>query len=115
MTPVDEKIVGDTESKQTKVAGMGAIPFAGGVAFRVWAPHAEEVSVVGEFNRWNTQRNPLTSENNGFWYGEVAHARIGQGYRFWLRTAQGDVTRIDPYPRRGHKFDRQRYHSRPTL
>lgn len=95
MTLVNEPPV----NTQTSVAGMGAIPFAGGVAFRVWAPHAEEVSVIGDFNRWNTQATPLESEGNGYWYGEVAHAQIGQGYRFWLRTAHGDVTRIDPYAR----------------
>ena len=84
---------------QAKVAGMGALLFDGGVAFRVWAPNAEEVSVVGDFNRWNSQANPLQPEGNGYWYGEVARAKVGQGYRFWLRTPRGVVTRIDPYAR----------------
>jgi 1,4-alpha-glucan branching enzyme len=34
-------------SDKTKIKGMGAIPHAGGVAFRVWAPHAQRVSVRG--------------------------------------------------------------------
>jgi 1,4-alpha-glucan branching enzyme len=99
MTPVHEETASEETGAQSKAAGMGALPLEQGVAFRVWAPHAEEVTVVGEFNRWNTQRNPLTSEGNGFWYGEVANAKIGQGYRFWLRTPTGDFTRIDPYAR----------------
>ena len=41
--------------------GMGAIPYAGGATFRVWAPHAGGVEVVGEFNDWSQQANPLTS------------------------------------------------------
>lgn len=87
------------ENIETKVPGMGAILFNGGVAFRVWAPHAEEVSVIGDFNRWNSRSNLLESEGNGYWYGEVAEAKVGQGYRFWLQTAVGEVTRIDPYAR----------------
>ena len=37
-------------------AGMGAIPHEKGVAFRVWAPHADAVSVVGTFNDWGQAR-----------------------------------------------------------
>jgi 1,4-alpha-glucan branching enzyme len=87
------------KSAETKAPGMGAILLEKGVAFRVWAPHAEEVSVIGDFNRWNARRNPLQSEGNGYWYGEVPEAKVGQGYRFWLQTASGEVTRIDPYAR----------------
>jgi 1,4-alpha-glucan branching enzyme len=34
-------------SDKTRIKGMGAIPHKGGVGFRVWAPHAERVSVIG--------------------------------------------------------------------
>ncbi|MDX1925878.1 MAG: hypothetical protein SFV81_05140 [Pirellulaceae bacterium] len=34
-------------------SGMGAIPHSSGVAFRVWAPFANAVSVVGTFNDWD--------------------------------------------------------------
>lgn len=46
---------------------MGALPFAGGVFFRVWAPHADSVAVIGDFNDWSESANPLSSEGNGFW------------------------------------------------
>ena len=36
--------------------GMGAIPYAGGVTFRVWAPFASNVVVAGGFNGWNTTK-----------------------------------------------------------
>ena len=58
--------------------GMGAIVTDDGVAFRVWAPHASGVSVMGEFNGWDTAASRLTSEDNGYWYGYVEGAEVGQ-------------------------------------
>lgn len=79
--------------------GMGAIPHEGGVAFRVWAPHASGVAVYGSFNNWDKTSYPLTSENNGYWYGDVAEAKIGDEYRYLLNTHWGELSRIDPYAR----------------
>lgn len=78
---------------------MGATPHAGGVAFGVWAPHAERVSVVGSFNDWDGDRHPMQAEENGAWYADVADAHIGDQYRFRLTTAQDTFNRIDPYAR----------------
>lgn len=84
---------------QAKIAGMGAIPHSGGVAFRVWAPHAQRVAVMGSFNDWYAARHPMQAEENGYWYGDVPEARIGDQYKFLLGTARGDIPRIDPYAR----------------
>lgn len=84
---------------QPKIAGMGAIPHPGGVAFRLWAPHAERVAVVGSFNDWDPAGHPMHAEENGYWYGNVPEARIGDQYKFLLGTARGDIQRIDPYAR----------------
>ena len=62
--------------------GMGALPYAGGVTFRVWAPFASAVSVAGSFNGWNPQGAPLTSEGNGYWSVDVAGAQINDQYKF---------------------------------
>jgi len=80
-----------------KINGMGAIPHENGVAFRVWAPNAERVSVIGSFNDWNGERDPMQPEENGLWYASVARAKVGDEYRFQLTTAQGVLSRIDPY------------------
>lgn len=57
-------------------AGMGAISYESAVAFRVWAPHADRVFVLGEFNNW-TESHPMQPGDNGTWYVEIPGAKIG--------------------------------------
>lgn len=90
---------GYTMSDTVKIDGMGALLHEGGVAFRVWAPHAELVSVIGTFNGWDGTRHPLQSEMNGFWYADVSGATVGDQYKFQLTTANEKFIRIDPYAR----------------
>jgi 1,4-alpha-glucan branching enzyme len=78
---------------------MGAIPHGKGVGFRVWAPHAQGVSVIGSFNGWDSGKHPLQAEENGYWYADVADAHAGDQYKFLLTTAEGALKRIDPYAR----------------
>ncbi|HEY9248016.1 MAG TPA: alpha-amylase family glycosyl hydrolase, partial [Rariglobus sp.] len=80
--------------------GMGAIPLDQGVAFRVWAPNADAVSVVGTFNDWNPKSHPLSREENGTWYGVVPKATIGHEYKYHLRSGDHEFTRIDPRVRK---------------
>lgn len=79
------------------LAGMGAIITQEGVAFRVWAPHADSASVTGDFNDWRVDANPLESEGNGYWYGFVEGATPGQEYKFHLTNGELELDRIDPY------------------
>lgn len=78
---------------------MGAIPTENGVAFRVWAPNALSVSVIGVFNDWNKESHPLEKEGDGHWYGVVPQAKVGDQYRFLLSTPAGELSRIDPRAR----------------
>ncbi len=78
-------------------SGMGAIPYPGGTAFRVWAPHAEQVYVVGGFNQWSTTANPLGREESGYWSVDVPGARAGDPYRYLLACGAEELWRIDPY------------------
>ena len=86
-------------SDETNVKGMGSILHAQGVAFRVWAPHAQRVSVIGSFNDWDGTKHPMQAEENGYWYANVAEAHAGDQYRFLLSTPKGEFKRIDPYAR----------------
>jgi 1,4-alpha-glucan branching enzyme len=84
---------------EARVKGMGAILLAHGVAFRVWAPHAQRAAVIGSFNDWNGSKHPMEAEESGYWYANVAEAHAGDQYRFLLSTPKGEFNRIDPYAR----------------
>jgi len=86
-------------SDETKIEGMGSILHQQGVAFRVWAPHAQRVSVIGSFNNWDGTQHPMQAEENGYWYANIAEAHAGDQYRFLLSTPKGEFKRIDPYAR----------------
>ena len=81
-------------------AGMGAIPFEGGVTFRVWAPHADSVSVAGSFNGWDVNRDAMAAEDGGTWSVDVVGAADGDEYRFLVRAGGRELWRIDPRARR---------------
>jgi len=86
-------------SDENRIKGKGSILHKNGVAFRVWAPHANRVSVIGSFNGWDSVKHPMQSEEKGYWYADVAEAVAGDEYKFMLTTSMGDYTRIDPYAR----------------
>jgi 1,4-alpha-glucan branching enzyme len=82
-------------------AGMGAVPYQGGVAFRVWAPFASAVSVAGTFNAWSLTGTPLAAEPNGIWSADVTGVGIGAEYKFVLTSPAiaGPLWKNDPYAR----------------
>lgn len=79
--------------------GMGAIPYQGGTAFRVWAPFAQGVAVAGDFNAWSDTANPLTSEGSGYWSTDVTGAAVGQEYRYVVDNG-GKLWKNDSYARK---------------
>jgi len=85
--------------KQTKHSGMGSIVHTDGVAFRVWAPHAEAVNIVGEFNQWQEDSHALEHEGNGYWYINVPGAEAGQEYKYLIHYQGERLFRVDPYAR----------------
>jgi 1,4-alpha-glucan branching enzyme len=68
-----------------------------GVAFRVWAPHADAVTVAGAFNGWSATADPLGDEGSGFWSVDVAAARPGDEFKYVLTYDGSPLWRIDPY------------------
>jgi len=84
---------------------MGAIPGCGGATFRVWAPHADSVSVVGSFNDWSPEADPLSPEEDGRWATEVEGAQPGDAYRMQIVNGDQTLERIDPYAREVTRSD----------
>ena len=88
----------------SKQPGMGATPGAGGVSFRVWAPHAEKVYASGTFNDWSKTSTPLIGAPNGYWSADVPEAKVGDEYRYLIHTPVAwklpPLSRIDPYARK---------------
>ena len=69
-----------------------------GYTFRVWAPHAAEVSVVGDFNRWEEGANPLSPMGGGLWEGFVPGLDRYDVYKYAIRTKDGrTLLKADPY------------------
>jgi 1,4-alpha-glucan branching enzyme len=65
-----------------------------GTTFRVWAPNAEEVSVVGSFNSWRPKANEMSvDKESGVWSVEVPRAKAGDEYMFLIN---GELERRDP-------------------
>ena len=67
--------------------GLGAHPEEGATRFAVWAPSAESVSVIGEFNGWDRSSSPLEPlGSSGIWTGTIEGARKGQTYKYFIRS-----------------------------
>ncbi|MEZ6089282.1 MAG: alpha-amylase family glycosyl hydrolase [Pirellulaceae bacterium] len=85
-----------TADPQPHVPGMGPIVLETGVAFRVWAPNAKHVAVVGDFNDWNGQAAPMTREESGCWFVFIEQARPGDQYKYEITNGDNTFQRIDP-------------------
>ena len=70
-----------------------------GVYFAVWAPHAEKVSVVGEFNDWDADKNPMKMEEPlGIYTCFVPDVQEGALYKYCIQTYKGDhIYKADPF------------------
>ena len=70
-----------------------------GVYFAVWAPHAEAVSVIGEFNDWQELANPCEKVNEGgVWETVIPAAKAGELYKFHILTKKKEhLYKADPY------------------
>ena len=82
---------------------LGAHPYTengqDGYYFAVWAPHAKSVSVVGDFNSWNPDANPMTVlETSGIYEAFIPELSEGQIYKYAI-TTQDDrlLLKADPY------------------
>jgi 1,4-alpha-glucan branching enzyme len=80
---------------------LGAHPSAEGTQFAVWAPNAQSVAVVGDFNGWNPTSHKLEprSDSSGIWEAFLPGVRAGAVYKYHIvsRHAGYSVDKADPY------------------
>ncbi len=71
-----------------------------GAYFAVWAPNAENVSVIGDFNDWDAQQHPLRQrKDSGIWEGFVEGLSTHTLYKYHIRSKFNDYTvdKTDPF------------------
>ncbi|MCF6147944.1 MAG: 1,4-alpha-glucan branching protein GlgB [Candidatus Kuenenia sp.] len=72
-----------------------------GVYFAVWAPNAEKVSVIGNFNNWNKDSHYLRAreDQSGIWEGFIPRLAEGEVYRYHIRSQYNNyrVDKRDPF------------------
>jgi len=87
------------QKTELEIDALGSTPSEHGVTFRVWAPNAKSVSVVGSFNQWDVSKDVMTPAANGVWVCVCKNAKVGDQYRYSISTNESTFTRIDPYAR----------------
>lgn len=72
----------------------------GGTRFAVWAPNAERVTVMGDWNGWDPHAHPLSpcERGSGIWHGVIPQARHGHIYKYHLCSQQHhqELVKADP-------------------
>ncbi len=81
---------------------LGAHPSTEGVSFNVWAPNAESVSVIGDFNGWNRQSHLMKPKGSlGVWHLDVPKLEKGAVYKYFIKSRLHgyQVEKADPFAR----------------
>src|SRR5262245_4191612 len=69
--------------------------------FAVWAPNAQRVAVIGDFNRWDAKAHPLAPrpDGTGIWEADVAGVGRGHAYKYRIESRYGGyrVDKADPF------------------
>jgi len=71
-----------------------------GTVFGVWAPNAEKVSVIGDFNGWDDHRHELTPRgDSGIWEGFIAGVGRSMPYKYFIQSAYDNLRlkKADPF------------------
>jgi 1,4-alpha-glucan branching enzyme len=87
------------QSYDTMGAHLMEVQGVAGVRFAVWAPNAISVSVAGDFNYWDTRRNPMRRRNGGIWELFLPGVSEGAAYKYHVRSQffGYEQLKADPY------------------
>ena len=91
-----KKFINGTSCKAYEL--LGCHKDSDGFIFRVWAPHAKSVCVVGDFNGWDTNAPAMTHLSDGVWEITVPDVKIYDNYKYYIEKRSGGfVYKSDPY------------------
>ena len=79
---------------------FGAHPTRNSTVFRIWAPSAKSVAVVGDFNDWIAREEDYCHKitNEGIWEVEIKKIKKGNLYKYQIETSWGEkILKSDPY------------------
>ena len=79
---------------------LGAHPTRSSTIFRIWAPSAKSVAVVGDFNDWTAREEDYCRKLNnvGLWEVEIKKVKKGFLYKYQIETSWGEkILKSDPY------------------
>ncbi len=70
-----------------------------GYLFRVWAPNAPKVTIIGDFNGWNLEATPMSRVEGGIWEAFVPGLNRYDAYQYAVHKADGSgfIGKVDPY------------------
>ena len=70
-----------------------------GVLFATWAPSAQRVSIIGDFNQWDGRKHPMRVRgDSGVWEIFIPNITSGQAYKFEIKNNDGSLhSKMDPY------------------
>ena len=69
-----------------------------GTIFRLYAPNAKSVRLIGDFNGWNREANFLYKSDLGFWETKIPYLEEYARYKYVIESARGEfVEKADPY------------------
>lgn len=69
-------------------------------SFRVWAPNAVSVSVIGDFNNWDRNASPMHRISDEVWEAVITDLKIYDAYKYSIETKTGKIlNKADPYAR----------------
>ena len=84
-----------------RLLGSHAVEMNGiaGIRYAVWAPNAERVSIVGDFNRWDGRVHPMRAHGaSGVWELFIPGLAVGALYKYEIRNRSGAIfVKTDPY------------------
>ena len=102
MGDMDEYLLGEgTHQRIWQVLGAHLTTHDGvdGVHFAVWAPNAQRVSVVGDFNIWDGRRHPMRRRGaTGVWETFVPGLKDGASYKYEIRAGSGELMPLKADP-----------------